>query len=600
MAYIKKINKNTKDSHQTSPGYVLTFTRFSNRDTYNYKEVDNLETRKPLVVVNDAIAISIEESKSNPTPTLSCILKQGDLNYLTAIHPGDFVTVNMVNWESDAMDIRKRAIDGQAINRATDGFKGLFKILDVNMALSVSSNGEKEYQVQVTARGFDEFNNILYFNPALVNEVSNTGGGILFLNAFSNFKDLVQTKESSNVQALVKAVIDRTIGPGLSVESKSKLNQISAYEVPIQVGSLLNIEKAKYISDINKYYLGIWRNNGSTTVIEKNENSYEGFYNFFQNYAKDNKSNFYKSGSQLEGSRQVSFQDFQSVSVWSLMQDYSNPILNESYTCYRIAPDGHVYPSLVVRQKPFNTMHYETKGPSQDHTKFLNLPRWKIDSDLITSLNIGRSDQGRINFVQVFSRSLSVDANFDAAAQITLGNFVEDTKDVKRHGRKPYIITCNYDPPNPSTPGLKARQWAYLMSDWLFDGHLKMNGTIESVGIQQPICIGDNIELDNVVYHIETINHTMSITNNGSKIFRTRLSLSMGVDASSNKNIPVYAEMAHTDSFTRRQDDYKKEKLLPGFSDTQDIPGRELGEEIEETSEASFTNPNSLNKGNKK
>jgi len=599
MAYVKKINKNSVDSHQTSPGYVLTFTRFSNRDPYNYKFVGNLETRKPLVVVSDAISINIEYNKSSPTPTFSCILKQGDLNYLTAIHPGDFVTVNMVNWETKAMEIRDRAIAGDPINRKEDGFKGLFKILDVNMALSVSGNGTKEYQVQVTARGFDEFNNVLYFNPALVNEVSNTGGGMLFLNSFNNFKDLVQSKESSNVQSLVKTVINRTIGQGLLTKSKeeTKLNQAPAYEIPSQVANLLNLPKARNVSDINKYYLGIWKINSSKKI---SNDSYDGFCDFFTNYDTKNKtSNFYKTSTQLQGSRQISFQDFQTVKVWSLMQDYSNPILNESYTCYRIAPDGYIYPSVIVRQKPFNTLHYNKKGPISNHTKYLDIPRWEVDPDLILSMNIGRSDQGRINFVQVFSRALSVDSKFDAASQITLGNFVEDTADVRRHGRKPYIVTCNYDPPNVTTAGTKAREWAYLMADWLFEGHLKMNGNLELVGIEEPICIGDNLELDGIVYHIESLNHTMGISRNGVKIFRTKMTLSMGVDKNSS-TIPKYAEMEYTDSFTRRKDDYNKERILPGFSDSQDIIGRVKGEEVVETEELSFTNPKAPKKGNKK
>jgi hypothetical protein len=606
MAYTQVIGNN-EDSHQASPAYVLTFIRFSNRDVYNYTNVNNLETREPLVVVNDAVSISIQNTKSNPNPTLSCILKQGDLNYLTAVNPGDFVIVNLVNWETKAMEIRGRALESRPINKHTDGFKGLFKILDVNMNLAVDANGEKQYYVQVTARGFDEFNNILYFNPALIQELSTKDkSGILFTSSFSNFADLVQRRDTSNVQELVKTIIQRTIGQGFTAPGKPglNLNQVPIYSIPTQVAKLLNIPSAKYVADINKYYLGIW---GGMSANSKPNPFYSGFYNFFKEYDGQNKEDstksFFKTGQDLQGSRQVSFQDFQSVNVWSLLQDYSNPTINESYTCYRVAPDRHVYPSVVVRQKPFNTRHYESKGPISTHTKYLDLPSWKISPDLILSLNIGRSDQGRINFVQVFSRALSIDAQFDAALQISSGNFVEDKLDVVRHGRKPYIVTCNFAPPESEKNNAKAREWAYLVSDWLFDGHLKLNGTMQTAGIEEPICVGDNIELDSVVYHIESISHSMNISANGVKVFRTNLSLSMGVDKRSTSTIPVYGEMDYTDSFTRRKDDFNKEKLLPGFSDSQDWPGRRDGEEVSETSEASFTNPkaplNLKNKGNK-
>jgi mRNA-degrading endonuclease RelE of RelBE toxin-antitoxin system len=613
MAYIHPIlDSNSKDSHQTSPGYVLTFTRLSNRDVNNYgykdlkgKQAEDIskETRTPLVVINDAVAVNVSYSKSNPTPTLNCVLKQGDLNYLTAIHPGDYVIVNMINDQNKVIDIRNRALGLENINNKDDGFKGLFKILDVNMNLSISGMGEKNYYVQITARGFDEFNNILYFNPALPAEMEKSKG-VLFLNSFNGFTDILLNKDRNNVQDLVKTVIQRTIGQGMAALDKSdtNLNQIPAYAIPNQIAKLLGIKNARNISDINKYYLGVW-------------DSVNGFVSFFKEYEEPEKKSdskkesnpktFFKTKTELQGARQVSFEDFQTVKVWSLLQDYSNPVINESYTCYRLCPDGRVYPSVIVRQKPFNTRNYEEKGPVSVHTKFLDLPRWKISGNLITNLSIGRSDQGRINFVQVFSRSLSIDSNFDAALQIQNGNYVEDSLDVLRHGRKPYIVTCNYNPPSTKDGMVyKAREWAYLMADWLFNGHLKLNGTIQTVGIEEPICVGDNLEFDNVVYHIETITHSINISPDGVKTFRTNLSLSMGMDDNSNKQGPIYGEMDHTDSFSKRKEDYKREKVLPGFSDSQDIttPDRVNGEEIKNTPEKTFTDPKVHQniKGNKK
>ena len=141
MSFVYKI-ENNNNSYQASPAYVLTFARFSNRDTTNYTE-DHLKIREPLVVVNDAISVNVQTTKSNPTPTFSCVLKQGDINYLTAISPGDYVTVNMVHWESKAIEIMNRALEEKPINRHDDGFKGLFKVMDVNMTLSTNESGKK-------------------------------------------------------------------------------------------------------------------------------------------------------------------------------------------------------------------------------------------------------------------------------------------------------------------------------------------------------------------------------------------------------------------------------------------------------------------------
>ena len=581
-AFVQNINI---DSHQTSPGYVLTFIRYTNRDTTNYTGVTQLDTRKPFVVVNDAVSVDVNYSKSNPVPTMSCSLRQGDINYLTAVSPGDYVIVNMVNWETKAMEIRQRALARSPINRSGDGFKGLFKILDVNMQLSIDGNGTKNYYVNVTARGFDEFNNILYFNPALSGLT-----GYSFLNNFAPWQSTVQTKGVDNVEKLVKQVIKTSIGEGFkgnvkgttppTGQSGDRLNQVPAYKIPADVASLLGVE-ANTIADINKYYIGMWPRVGS---------SYSEFF-------KQDEKNFYNTGIPLAGTKKVDFQDFQSVKVWSLLQDFSNHQLNESYTCYRKAPNGSVYPSVVIRQKPFSTNHFDRfcsdqgLGKSVNHTPFLSLPRWKISPDIITGLNIGRSDHGRINFVMVFSRTNTVDAQINEATQM-LNNYFEDEKDVERNGRKPYIVNCYFDYPGV-TPEVRTREWTLLMADWVLNGHLKMNGTIESVGIEEPICVGDNLELDNVVYHIESISHSVGISSEGYKYFRTNLTLSYGIDlrSESNSQTPVYAEMDNTDSYQRRINDFNNEKILPGFSDSQDWPGRSDAEEVKETKQTSFTNP---------
>lgn len=581
MAYTRNIGKDIDDSHQTSPGYVLCFTRLSYRDVYNYTDRTStsqaLETRKPLIVINDAISINIQYSKSNPVPTFSCVLMQGDINYMTAVHPGDYLTVNLVNWGDKVKELRDRIENGDRINRKQDGFKGLFKILDVNMTLQTLSSGEKRYYVQITARGFDEFNTILYFNPALASDPSLKDGSILFSNSFANFKDNVFTN-TENIQDILKIIIVRTIGKGYVVPSLvSTLNQIDSYQIPNDLGKLLGIPNAKLVSDINKYYLGIW------SFTNKN-----GFSSFFQK-----KDIFFETTKKLQGTRILNFQDLQSVSVWSLLEDFCNKYINEMYTCYREDEEGNVFPSLIIRQKPFNTKKYkniEKEAPVSPHTVFFDVPRWKINPSLIIGLNIGRSDKGRINFVQVNTRGLTANAAFDATSQIVSGNFVEDKQDVIRNGRKPYTVSCFFDPPTSiERPGIKAREWAYLLSDWLFNGHLKLNGTMETVGIEEAICVGDNLEFDDIIYHIETVTHSMNVTSDGLKSFRTSLSLSMGVDLKSTEENPVYGEMDHTDSYTRRVADFNKERVLPGFSDTQDIPGRQDGEEITETEQKSFT-----------
>lgn len=596
MAYTKEINKNTEDSHQSSPAYVLTFIRWGNRDTKNYKKEDFLNVRKPFTVVNDAISVSVQYTKSSPSPSFSCTLMAGDINYLTAVQPGDFVIVNMVNWESQAMEIRQRALNSQPINRYEDGFKGLFKIMDVRSVLNTNPNGDKTYRYDITGNSFDEFNSLLYFNPALIESLASEAHPLAFLKSFGQaWSDLLQDPKSSNVQVILQNLIKLSIGPGGKIggdlSSKIPLSRADRYMMPPQLGALLNRKgNLLYASDINNYYFGIWKPKTSSGGTPK-----DGFNSVF----KDSKNNFFETGIPLQGSRQLAAQDFQSVQVWSLLQNYSNPVINEMYLTPRLAKDGFVYPSLIARQKPFNTRHYVNDPYRTSHTQYLDLPRWRVSPDLILSYNIGRNESGRINFVMVFTRDLSIDPNFNQALQLSYGGWVLDGKDVSRSGMKPYIVNANYDYPSAEQKP-RIGEWSHLVADWLLEGHLKLNGVIQCAGIVDPIAVGDNLELDGIVFHIEGISHKIDISGDGKKTFRTNISLSMGVDERSSKTTPVYAEMDHTDSYTRRVEDSKYEKMLPGFSDSQDTPGRVNGEEVKETTQTSFTNPNSKDKGNKR
>jgi hypothetical protein len=137
-----------------------------------------------------------------------------------------------------------------------------------------------------------------------------------------------------------------------------------------------------------------------------------------------------------------------------------------------------------------------------------------------------------------------------------------------------------------------AKTWTHLVADWVINGHLKECGTFTCVGLQDNICVGDNLEFDGTVYHIEGVNHAFQVNPNGIKTFQTTISVSYGIDARSDSSNLYFTEMQYTDRLTRSQEDYKNNQLLPGFSDTQDIMGRVNGEEIKKTQETPFQKPN--------
>jgi len=208
MGYIRDIGQNSVDSHQASPGYVLTFLRWSNRDSFNY-EGDPLDVRKPLVVYNDAVQVVVNNTKQGLSPTLTATLKGGDLNYATAVAPGDYVLVNMLNWESDAERVRNKAISLKPINKYGDGFKGVFKIQSVRK--NISMNGDKKsITYTVHAAGFTEFNNVIYFNPAIAAAFQEAGTRIFSTLVGDFYQDKLKT--NSEIQEIMKDLFEILIG----------------------------------------------------------------------------------------------------------------------------------------------------------------------------------------------------------------------------------------------------------------------------------------------------------------------------------------------------------------------------------------------------
>ena len=338
------------------------------------------------------------------------------------------------------------------------------------------------------------------------------------------------------------------------------------------------------------------KNVGKPQIIHTDQGSeYKGF-NPNAKYHK-NDSNFYTIGKEIEGWRILAAENFNQKEIWSVLQSYLNGTVNEMYTTYRVSPENNnrVYPTVVVRQKPFSSEHYVSpqvttpvKPEPKPYTKFLSLPRWKISSDLMFMVDLGKDEAARVNFVQVFGRSLAASDAENRSMQVGKGNFFYDGKDVQRHGLKPIIASSVFDYPGGISE-TQSRNWAYLLFDMLNAGQLKESGAISSVGIVHPISVGDNLEFDDCVYHIEQVTHNMKEDPDGKLSFRTNLILSFGTNLNSTKDLPIYPQMQHTDSYRERLKDNANEGILPGVSDTQDIAGRVQGEEVQETKEQSFT-----------
>jgi len=146
--------------HQTSPGCMLTFVRWAEKDTYKKKSKNAKQTLPVLVVTEDIVSVSVQTSKASFTPTVNISLRSNSKNYMTAIQPGDFVFVNILDHDMNLDRLIEQAKQLKPINGFHDGFKGFFRVTSVTKDYQISaSTGTKRISYNITAQGFTEFAN---------------------------------------------------------------------------------------------------------------------------------------------------------------------------------------------------------------------------------------------------------------------------------------------------------------------------------------------------------------------------------------------------------------------------------------------------------
>jgi hypothetical protein len=593
MAYKYDITTSgkTQNEHQSSPTWVLTFIRWAERDTLRTKPTNGITSTSVrdhiLVVESDCIEVTTSMNKGTLTPNMSATLLMTDINYLTAVAPGDFCFVNMVNWPDKARDITIRAHNQQAINNQDDGFKGIFKVQSVRQILMTDpDNGNKHIAFKITGFAFTEFNNTIYFNPCMISVEDTQNVAFFASNMGSAFASLASDKGITNVQDIINALIKMMIGTGFSdTGSHDKVGNIKTpntlFQVPTSVGNLLGTQNVTAAKDIYNYLFGIQQYSGGTDMPSGMNPS---------NIAtSDPDTNFFPMDTNIQGNAIQKAEYWNQVKLWSILNQFVNAPLNEMFTTFRIDPTGLVMPTVILRQTPFTNMDFDAGGFAV--TRFLTLPRWNLDPAMVMNLDIGRDEAARVNFVQIFGRSAIGNVGFDIVAETAARNYLYDADDVKRSGLRPMVVNSTFDEQNGNNPNFQSPKWARIVGDAVIGGHLKLNGSVMTFGIQEPIAVGDNLQFNNVVYHIESITHSCQISN-GKKIFRTTISLSSGILASSNINGVKYAQMDYGNAYRYRDADANSNLILPGVSESQSTVGR--GDNIDSTGKTDkpFLQPN--------
>lgn len=552
-------------------GLPLSFSRVNQASvTKDVSQGALLRAVAPMVITDDCVSMQTQGSKRAHVKTMNMVLKQTDVNYLNEILPGDWIMAWMVNNRTLQQDLMIRINLGQACNGFDDGFKFLGRVHNVRKQTHQDGpRGDRTSSYTIQSQGFSELDSQLFYDASLASsDQRDKAIGSWLARLGLNIEDLfgAATKDGikkNNTNVIVPTLLDLIVGKGPPAKaSSSPLVQTAigtdvsalpqtlseppySYLVPVMIGQLLGLppseaSKASHVvsyADILELLQGVqnYSNTSGTGVFTPDIAA--GMSTPQRRYTP----------TPLLGTYLPFFPEFTNKPLFQVLSQYSNPTINEMYTALRVNPEGSVMPTLIFRQIPFTT---EAMPAVRDLpvTKFLSLPRWVIPSQMIQDIDIGRSDATRTNFIHIYGASSLTQNNVPVQYQLINNPPIRDDLDIQRSGLRPYIATveCWVDDQIGKAPS----QWMSLVTDRMIGSQYTLNGTIYSFGIQSPICEGDNLEFDGVVYHIESVAHQFSISPDGSKkSWTTQVTLTNGLRSDVNVKFssdvaspfPIYA-----------------------------------------------------------
>ena len=251
--------------------------------------------------------------------------------------------------------------------------------------------------------------------------------------------------------------------------------------------------------------------------------------------------------------------------IWQVLNDNNNGPINEMFPEIRF-DNGKAQLTLYNRVRPFavnneNDILEDDKlvgdgvgAKNKDVARnfisnFTNVRKKRIDLNDVISVNYGTNWRDKYNFVEVnIDRSLYKEA---FAKDIKLDSQFRDADSIGRDGLQPMMTSFSYVPTEAGVQNpLSSFVYKYALKEWYFNTHKMLNGTIQLIGQDQYIQVGDNIifpaegfgpsknisaaqkesrAFTYILAHVESITHTAQVDPNGARSFLTNISFVRGV-----------------------------------------------------------------------
>lgn len=549
----------TADSHQTSPYWVACVIPFKHRTTTDQEliagtrpstdmDVSKKETRSermtttaPLIISDHVLSWSIYHAKQSPMGSLTMTLSLAAGKQFEQMGPGDWILFWAVESEAAYNEVKENIKNLRAANDFHSGLKFVGKIHGTRTARSISPDGVISRSYTVSCQSFSESMNTFPYTEAFSSAVSSSLSS--YLKAFFSLVDENVTKAATDqglpLDKVENDLIDVLWGPGPGLQvfdpSTGPMTEVQAADfeaerlvqssnpikpclVPATVCKLLGFEAKEdmHFAKVISREIGIENSNGAE----------DGPNIFLLEQGKGLISTNYKT--------LINQSVLMSGSAWDIITQHSGYPIMECFTGIRYTrhPSGKtgILPTVKLRQIPFSSELLALKISGIDVTRYREIPAWVLDERLVFTEDLGRNDSSRANYIFATGMNPNIPSQAQMSYQLEIFRTnppLIDLTDIERHGIKKLQFPpmfMFFDPTRKEKPPFQK-----LLADAYMNMHNRLEGQIVTVGIQEPIQPGDNLEYRGVLYHIEGLSMSGQInTYNGEKGVRTIFRVTRG------------------------------------------------------------------------
>ena len=549
----------------TTPHAAVIVWNYRDRlGTENTVEDQINAVEEVIISTASLVAISTAKSKGEPVGKFQLMLAPTK-NWVSTLTAGSWCCIMMSQKPISQADIS---------NANPEKVKFIGKIESVRLtSVADPETGAKQTGYRVIGVDWGHiFENNTYIDPFIEKE-NNSVGAATYIDLFNKVIGLDNRAEilstSENLTGIL-SIMGQPLSKGFQDTAQS-VNRVAKVDYSFAMPTKM------------REFFGFVKRSGQTVqqdnIVEAIQ-MYTGKLESYDSY-KDIK----------ESSGFIDPASFKGVNtLWQLLIDNSNPVLNEMFCDVRWNDNGKPTLALYNRIKPFSfrgnslvderlkkALEKETFGADRPKTeiideitaevknilsKFQDVRTYKIPLEEVIDIEAGTNWRDKFNFIEIKPSWQIYDT---LSAWVKTVAQTADINAFRREGFRPLIMSTKQFPTNGAKKDAKTPNslwininllagWKHLLREWYFDNHRLLNGTINIIGQNSYIQVGDNIKISQEILgqtknmnsatgnatdgyllaHVENVSHNFRVDVNGARTWVTTINFVRGIMVSNN------------------------------------------------------------------